>query len=131
MSGRLGTGDAAHQLGLCLGARHGRAWGKQSHHAISAIVSPQWLLANAVRQALYYHLTSGVQPRAAAALELLAAAAGRGATASRVIVETFDWSLSSLPKLSRPPQCAHPHAVDLILSVLEERLFAPRTAPCG
>ena len=68
-------------------------------------------------KALYFALSSDVRGKANAALELLAAAAaacgggaaggaaGGGAPSLRELVRAFDWSLSALPGLARPPRC--------------------------
>lgn len=84
-------------------------------------------LASAILQrrlkALYFALSSDVRGKANAALALLAAtagacaggaaggsgaAAGTGAAAApslRELVRAFDWSLSALPGLAKPPRC--------------------------
>lgn len=60
-------------------------------------------------KALYFALSSDVRGKANAALALLAAVAGActgggGAPPLHNLVRAFDWSLSALPALSRPPR---------------------------
>ncbi|CAG9464979.1 unnamed protein product [Pedinophyceae sp. YPF-701] len=53
---------------------------------------------------VYYHLTSGSRSRAAGALALLSAIAARSRGLSLALLSSFDWTLSSLSKLARPPK---------------------------
>mmetsp|Transcript_13550 Transcript_13550/g.38555 ORF Transcript_13550/g.38555 Transcript_13550/m.38555 type:complete len:631 (-) Transcript_13550:2704-4596(-) len=55
-------------------------------------------------KALYFHLTSENIQRATAALELLASICKRSSDLAHRTISMFDWSLSSLPRLARPPR---------------------------
>ena len=58
-------------------------------------------------KALYFNLSSDVRGKANAALTLLTALASSGGSAgARELVRVFDWSLSALAGLARPPRCA-------------------------
>ncbi|WIA15406.1 hypothetical protein OEZ85_002062 [Tetradesmus obliquus] len=68
------------------------------------------LLAGAILQRrlkqVYFLLSSNNRQRSNAALDLLTALAGRGGSTLRELCAAFDFSLSVLPKLARPPRLA-------------------------
>ncbi|WIA35617.1 hypothetical protein OEZ86_004035 [Tetradesmus obliquus] len=68
------------------------------------------LLAGAILQRrlkqVYFLLSSNNRQRSNAALALLTALAGRGGSTLRELCAAFDFSLSVLPKLARPPRLA-------------------------
>lgn len=78
--------------------------------AAATIRAAQDALARSLLQrrlkALYFNLSSDARARVNATLLLLAAAAARGGQVARELVAAFDWTLSALPRLARPPRAA-------------------------
>ena len=93
-----------------------------SHSDLQVLAAGAATLAGAILhrrlKALYFCLSSDMRGKANAALALLSATAvalgsgdgsGSGGSSSggslRALVRAFDWSLSALPGLARPPRC--------------------------
>jgi hypothetical protein len=55
-------------------------------------------------KAIYFHLSSSNRARSNAAFALLTAISNRGGSVLRELASSFDFSLSVLPKLARPPR---------------------------
>ena len=53
-------------------------------------------------KSIYRHLAASDRAEANAALHILAAVAGRGATSARLLLAAFDWEHKVLAKLARP-----------------------------
>lgn len=75
---------------------------------ISIVVAAQQLLISQALgrrlKSLYHALGSEQQPFINAALQLLTAVAGHSSAAARDLVAAFDWSLTALARVSRPPK---------------------------